>query len=224
MDWDQLLLPPATLLTLCLAAVVVWVARAPLRRLMNELGVRKVGGLGFDVEFIEHQAAVAYVDQGLDPPSEQDRRAIRRTAEHLGPLARGTRVLWVDNQPRNNERERSAFLAWQVDVQTRRTTDQALCELRDPREQYDLVVTDWRRPGDSECSPAGLELINRMRDRGLEEPVIFYHGAVPLDELERRRAAAKAAGAIGATGSPGELFRWSLMQLARDSGGGRLVD
>jgi hypothetical protein len=54
-----------------------------------------------------------------------------------------------------------------------------------------------------------------MRDSGLEQRVIFYHGLVAPEELAKRRRDALQAGAVGATGSPGELFRWTLIELAR---------
>jgi hypothetical protein len=54
-----------------------------------------------------------------------------------------------------------------------------------------------------------------MSELKLEQRVIYYHGIVDADELHRRRRDAREAGAIGATGSPGELLRWTLIELAR---------
>jgi hypothetical protein len=52
-------------------------------------------------------------------------------------------------------------------------------------------------------------------------PVIFYHGIVrDGSELMRRRELAHAQGATGATGataSPGELLRWTMAELVRDT-------
>jgi CheY-like chemotaxis protein len=100
-------------------------------------------------------------------------------------------------------------------VQAARTTDEALRELGDSAQRFDLVLSDWQRPNDAASAPAGLQLLKRMRDSGLEQRVIFYHGLVAPEELAKRRRDALQAGAVGATGSPGELFRWTLIELAR---------
>lgn len=214
--WYEIVLPPLVILAVvCLAAILLWLVRAKLAEFVGQLGVQKVSAFGLDLQFVEHQATAAYTKQGLSPPSEDDKAAIRDAVRFLAPLAAQSHILWVDNEPGGNTLERSTLLSWEVDVQAARTTDEALRELGDPAQRFDLVLSDWRRPNDSDIVPAGLQLLKRMRDSGLEQRVIFYHGPVAPEELATRRRHALEAGAVGATGSPGELLRWTLLELAR---------
>jgi CheY-like chemotaxis protein len=214
--WYEIVFPPlVTLAVVCLAAILLWLVRVKLAEFVSQLGVQKVSAFGVDLQFVEHQATAAYTKQGLDPPSEDDKAAIRDAVQFLAPLAAQSRILWVDDNPGGNTLERSTLLSWEVDVQAVRTTDEALRELGDSAQRFDLVLSDWQRPNDAASAPAGLQLIKRMRDSGLEQSVIFYHGLVAPEELAKRRRDAREAGAAGATGSPGELFRWTLIELAR---------
>lgn len=222
--WYEIVLPPFVILAAaCLAAVLLWLVRGKLAELVRQLGLQKISAFGVDLQFVEQQTAQAYKNQGLPPPSQEDKAAVRDAVQFLAPLAAQTLVLWVDDTPGNNVVERSTFLSWRVGVQTARTTDEGLLELEDSRQSFDLVISDWSRPNDSvgdDSEPAGLVLLKRMRDLELERPprVIFYHGVVGSKELARRRRLAHEAGAVGTTGSPGELFRWTLIELARRVG------
>ena len=220
-NWFETLVSPFVfLLAGAVAVALAYGFRRRLDRLVREFRITKIGALGVNVEFAETRATDAYEKQGLGPPSADDLRKIREVAAHLAPLAAGRRVLWVDDNPSNNQIERATFRDWRIEVQTRRDTDDALDELRDHREPYDLVISDWARDGEPpepDGAPAGLRLIERMRDENIAVPVLYYHGYVDRDELDRRRSAARDASALGATGSPGELFRLALLELARIS-------
>jgi CheY-like chemotaxis protein len=216
--WYDIVLPPlVTLAVVSLGAVLLWLARGKLAQFVGQVGVEKISAFGVDLQFAERQATAAYVKQGLGPPSQADKASIRDAVRFLAPLAAQTHILWVDDNPGGNTLERSTFLSWEVDVQAARTTEEGLTELEDPRQRFDLVISDWRRPNDSDDAPAGLQLLKRMRDSKakLRQPVIFYHGPVATEELLSRRRDAAEAGAVGATSSPGELFRWTLLELAR---------
>jgi CheY-like chemotaxis protein len=216
--WYEIVFPPVvTLIVIVIGAILLWLARGALAQLIAQLGVQRVSVAGFNVEFTEQRAAEAYKKQGLGPPSENDRAAIRDAALYLVPLVAQSRVLWVDNDPGGNALERSTMLSWEVDVQAARSTEEAVRELEDARQRFDLVISDWRRPGDSPEKPAGPALARAMADLQLEPRprIVFYHGPVKQDELNRRRHEAEGLRAIGATGSPGELFRWCLIELAR---------
>lgn len=215
--WYEIVFPPlVTLFVIVAAAVLLWLARGQLGALIRDLGIRNVSAFGVDVGFVEDQTEAAYADKpNSPPPSQEDLAGVRDASRFLAPLAAQSRVLWVDNKPGGNSVERSLLLAWEVDVQAARTTDEGIRELRDRGQSFDLVISDWRRPGDSDDAPAGLELLKQMTDLELDQRVIFYHGIVEPDELADRRQRAKEAGAVGATGSPGELLRWTLVELAR---------
>jgi len=214
--WYEIVLPPlVTLGAVVLAAVLLWLVRGKVAQFVGELGVQKISAFGVDLQFAERQTTAAYTKQGLGPPSDDDKADTLDAVRYLAPLAAQSRILWVDNEPGGNALERSTLLSWEVDVQAARTTDEALDELRDPKQRFDLVLSDWRRPNDSESAPAGLQLLTRMRDSGLEQRVIFYHGPVEDTESATRHRRAVEAGAVGATASPGELLRWTLVELAR---------
>ena len=216
--WYEIVLPPLmTLIVIVIGAVLLWLVRGAVAQLIRQLGVRRVSAAGFDVEFTEQRAAEAYTKQGLGPPSENDRRAIRDAARYLVPLVAQSRILWVDNNPGGNELERSTMLSWEVDVQAVRSTEEAVRELQDDRQTFDLIISDWRRPGDTDEEPAGPALARRIAALELEPRprVVFYHGPVEPAELASRRRVAEELRAVGTTASPGELFRWCLIELTR---------
>jgi CheY-like chemotaxis protein len=214
--WYEIVLPPlVTLGTVLLAAVLLWLVRGKLAQFVGQLGVQKISAFGVDLQFAQKQTTAAYTKQGLSQPSDDDKADTLDAVRFLAPLAAQSRILWVDDEPGGNALERSTLLSWEVDVQAARTTDEALDELRDPKQRFDLVLSDWRRPNDSDVAPAGLQLLARMRDYGLVQRVIFYHGPVEPEEMAERRRRAVDAGAVGTTASPGELFRWTLVELAR---------
>jgi CheY-like chemotaxis protein len=216
--WYEIVLPPVVTLTvIAIGAVLLWLARRPLAQFIGQLGVRRVSAVGVSVEFTEHRAAEAYGKQGLGPPSDDDRAAIREAARYLVPLVAQSRILWVDDDPSGNQLERSTMLSWEVDVQAVRSTEEAVRELKDVRQSFDLIISDWRRPGDTDEQPAGPALARVVAALELEARprVVFYHGLVKPAELAARRRVAEELRAVGATASPGELFRWCLIELTR---------
>jgi CheY-like chemotaxis protein len=216
-NWFQTLVTPIAALAAFAAAIgLLYAFRERVERLVADLRISKIGALGVNIEFVENQTVSAYEERGLGHPSSEDKRKIREVATYLAPLAAGRRILWVDDRPEGNARERAVFREWRIDVQTRRATDDAMAELRASKEAYDLVISDWMRPGpDGDEAEEGLRLLRMMRDDEKQEPFVFYHGLVDREELRRRRAEAVQAGALGATGSPGELYRFVLLELVR---------
>jgi CheY-like chemotaxis protein len=216
--WYEIVLPPVmTLIVVIVAIALLWLVRRQVGEFVSQVGVRRVSALGVEVDFTERRAVEAHTERKIRPPSENDRVAIRAAAERLIPLAAQCRVLWVDNAPGGNQLERSTMVSWEVDVQAVRDTATALRELSDKLQRFDLIISDWHRPGDTREAPAGPELAREVARLGLEfEPrILFYHGPVELPELMERRSVARELGAVGATGIPGELFRWTLVELAR---------
>jgi CheY-like chemotaxis protein len=218
-NWFETLVSPFVALAAVFAGLVLlYMLRRRLSAVVTDLRISKIGAGGFSIEFIEQQTIEAYEKQGLGPPSANDRRKVRELAQHIAPLAAGRKILWVDDNPGGNVPERAMMREWRIEVQTRRTTDEALTELADPVEQYDLVISDWIRPTpESPKSEEGIRMLMILRQTGIDVPVVFYHGAVSDDVLRDRRARARAAGALGATGSPGELYQFVLLELVRSA-------
>jgi CheY-like chemotaxis protein len=117
------------------------------------------------------------------------------------PLIR--RVLWVDDNPRNNAYEIATLQDRDVVVDTVLSTKDALASLGRGT-AYDAVVTDMGRTEYGEDHPkAGLELLERVRDASIDVPVVVYTSPAGV---ERDRDAAIERGAVGATASPTELL------------------
>jgi PleD family two-component response regulator len=110
---------------------------------------------------------------------------------------RVAQILWVDDRPQNNVRERAAMLAIGMRVALAQSTDEALEALKANR--FDVVISDMGRPPDPE---AGYTLLTTMRERGDMTPFVIYAGsrAVAHKQLAQER------GALGTTNRPQELL------------------
>jgi CheY-like chemotaxis protein len=106
-------------------------------------------------------------------------------------------ILWVDDRPQNNVRERSAMLSIGMRVELAQSTDDALGTLE--KKRFDVVISDMGRPPDPE---AGYTLLRAMRERGDMTPFVIYAGsnAAEHKDLARER------GALGSTNRPQELL------------------
>lgn len=192
---------------LCLGFILLNRHRASLSETMTALGVKKVGIFGVTAEFVEQRLVAAASAENRLPVRDEDKPEIRRITELLGPLASGARILWMDYFPSNNLYERDAFTHLGIDVQTRRFKDEAVVELRDPMEEYHLVISNW---GQRE-KRQGPEFLTEIRSEGITIPFLFYTSS---ERLEEKRTEAPMLGAQGVTASPVQLYRWVLTWLA----------
>jgi len=152
--------------------------------------------------------------QGMGSPSSEDAKEVATLVQSLSSFVAGRRILWVDNHPENNRLERAALVSWKVDVQTRRTTEEALKELRDVKDTpFDLVISDWFR----NRQPEGQRLAEIMREETITVPILFYFSVENPELFNNILDKAKALQAAGATSSPRELLRWTFAELARAS-------
>ena len=74
--------------------------------------------------------------------------AALRRAVRVAPAIVGARILWVDDQPANNETERRFLANLKMDVKSVTSSADAFRELR--RYPYDLIVSDIWRPADQQ--------------------------------------------------------------------------
>lgn len=120
------------------------------------------------------------------------------------------RVLWVDDQPANNEAERDALRPHGLVFDNVVSTREALAQLEN--ERYDLVITDLARTGSSDASrAAGQDFLAHPALRRAGPPVIVYAGLRMLaqaDTLLQRGASAVTADAH-------ELIHQALRLLGR---------
>ena len=129
------------------------------------------------------------------------------------------RVLWVDDRPENNRHETAALAKLQIEVIAVRSTGQALLRIAvDAKsgDTFDLILTDWTRPGDG--ADAALALLTKLREVGHSMPVVIYHGMFDPKDRAERAALGISAGAMGAAVHPSELMRLVHQALAGISG------
>jgi CheY-like chemotaxis protein len=120
----------------------------------------------------------------------------------LAARPRGARrVLWVDDNPANNERERSALRPGGIAFDNVVSTREAIEQLR--TSSYDLVITDLGRQWSSDRSgEAGAELLADPVIRKGGPPVLIYAGRRAVS----READLLASGASGVAGSRERLY------------------
>ena len=136
------------------------------------------------------------------PPAEK-RQALRRARQRAG-LFKGVQLLWVDDHPENNLNERRMFRQLGVDIDSAKSTEEALAMLA--AAQYDVVFSDMARGDDAD---AGLDLLRQMLQRGSKVPLILYLGSFDADVGTPPRA-------FGATNRPDELLHLTLDALERN--------
>lgn len=189
-----------------------------LRDFLSSLGELSFKGAGFEASAKRKQeataalvaATVARPEEGATPEStaQEVKAAAELVAEAVTPRvirrAGKSVVLWVDDQPSNNVRERQALEALGVNFVLSTSTEDALEKLKHQR--FDVVISDMGRHPDSQ---AGYTLLDMLRASGDRSPFIIYAGSrAPEHRVEARRR-----GAIGCTNRPDELFEMVLSSL-----------
>jgi CheY-like chemotaxis protein len=108
-----------------------------------------------------------------------DRAFVPRTLDNLT----GKSILWVDDNPANNELAVRALRKFHLDVEQATSTDAALTAVE--RRPFDLVISDMGRGPDLR---AGYGLLKILRERGIQVPFFIFAGS---DTPEFRREAAE---------------------------------
>ena len=180
------------------------------RPIRNELLPNLTGfkAMGVEFSFVKESidAALELAEKSpewkVEVSSEDKERALRRAKKHL-QVFRDAQLLWVDDHPENNLNERRMFRQLKTEVDTAKSTEEALGILKNGR--YDLVISDMDR-GDE--ATAGLEFLEQFRKENKTTPVIFYVG---MFESER----GVPGGAFGITNRPDELLHLTIDALER---------
>ncbi|HEY6781117.1 MAG TPA: hypothetical protein VI111_09190, partial [Thermoleophilaceae bacterium] len=140
---EVLVAPVWAVATVFIALGVAWLLRKPLRAMGRDLGVSKVSVLGIDIEWIAEQTQSAYQDKRLQVPSQGKLRSFALLSARLAPLLEHRRVLWVDDNPSNNQVEAKLLRNLGVDVENALSTDEATGRLRRDPARFDVVISDW---------------------------------------------------------------------------------
>ena len=104
------------------------------------------------------------------------------TPQTLNNLA-GKAILWVDDNPVNNELAVRALRKFGLDIEQETSTEAAMAAFQ--RRKFDLVISDMGRGSDMR---AGYGLLQLLRDGGSEVPFFIFAGS---DTPEFRREAAE---------------------------------
>jgi CheY-like chemotaxis protein len=195
-----------SLLWFTFALVVLIFYRKNLSEIFSHLGSFEAMGVKFVTVQNSIDAAIDLAEKSPEwkveiPPAEK-RQALRRARQRVG-LFKGVQVLWVDDHPENNLNERRMFHQLGVDIDSAKSTVEALA--MQAAAKYDLVFSDMARGDDA---AAGLDLLRQLRQHGSNVPVIFYMGSFDADKGIPPRA-------FGATNRPDELLHLTLDALER---------
>ncbi|MFN0219485.1 MAG: response regulator [Hyphomicrobium sp.] len=179
----------------------------------NAISSIAVGPINFRLQeaAVEAAAAAARDWQAKTPEQQVDVPRIRATVrrafmpEIVDKLI-GKAVLWVDDNPKNNELAVRAFRKLQLDVEQVTSTEMALAALA--RRHVDLIISDMGRGDDM---LAGYKLLEAVRAKGNQTPLVIFAGS---DTPEFRRMAVEK-GAQLSTNDMLELIDETIDLLAK---------
>jgi CheY-like chemotaxis protein len=120
----------------------------------------------------------------------------------------GRSILWVDDNPANNELIVRTLKKLRLNVEQATSTEEALAEME--RRRCDLVISDMGRGRDMR---AGYGLLKAIRDRGSQVPFLIFSSS---DKPEYRKEAA-VLGAQLSTNDMLELIAHIIKYLGQPS-------
>lgn len=170
--------------------------------------LRAFKAMGVELSFVKESidAALELAEKSpqwkVEVSSRDKEQALRRAKKHLS-IFHDAQLLWVDDQPENNLNERRMFRQLKTEVDTAKSTEEALGILKSGR--YDLVISDMAR-GDE--ATAGLKFLKQFRKVNNATPVMFYVGMFDAKK-------GVPAQAFGITNRPDELLHLTLDALER---------
>lgn len=196
-----------SLLWFAFVLIVVIAYRKNVSEILSRLGSFEAMGVKFVMVQDSIDAAIELAEKSpqwkVEVPPAEKQQALRRARQRIG-LFKGVQLLWVDDHPENNLNERRMFHQLGVDVDSAKSTEEALAMLAVAK--YDLVFSDMVRGNDA---AAGLDLLRRLWQNGSNVPVIFYMGSFDAEKGTPPRA-------FGATNRPDELLHLTLDVLERN--------
>jgi CheY-like chemotaxis protein len=161
-------------------------------------------GLGFLITYLWVRLRLRVLLESSEQQADEQSRQIREVASHVGAASARSedpepdrvisevairaseavsraadgvlrRVLWVDDNPRNNSELVAALKSLGIMVQTELSTREALRALS--RDRFGVIITDLgRQEDDGYNDNAGADLIAEARQAGIATPIIVYAG------------------------------------------------
>ncbi|MEL6598402.1 MAG: response regulator [Pseudomonadota bacterium] len=138
--------------------------------------VRQVTDLQEKVAQLEAAATPAPAGEYERVPDQP--HAVRAAPQVTDQRTVGTRILWVDDIPKNNALEVKSLTAMGYSVTTVLSTREAEAVLE--QQGADIILSDMGRP---EGRDAGIDLLRRLRDAGDDVPYGFYTSARSIARL-----------------------------------------
>ena len=216
-EFGHLLHAIAALAWPIVALVVAYLFKRPLEELLNSARTRKVvlkiAGQEITMEEANQQQQRMIEDLQVQVLELRRRHEEKPTEVKALPAAvhllegppRKRRLLWVDDNPKNN-----SFLLQKLDergfsVDLALSTDEGIKMFAG--NSYLLVVSDMGRSESDKYNPtAGLSLLRELRKEDSKVPVIFFTSS---DSARKHEKEVRDQGGAGITGSVTEL--WELI-------------
>jgi CheY-like chemotaxis protein len=169
---------PQLLLLLAVAVFAIWYHEPLGTFLATRVGSVSAFGLRVELRASDVQDTVNNWSRNTKlKPDEmglgEDAEQISERARRLAPQLAGRTILWVDDHPEWNHRERRLLRKMGVFVDIALSNDEAIRRLEEEDADYDAVISDIKR----DKGPSGLELLtwfNEPRQRRLS--LIYYVG------------------------------------------------
>ena len=174
----------STLLFIILIAVLLWKYDSIIRQqLIPRLSGVDLFGLKFDLaeqglDQLPQQPGTP--DSKLVPLSDEGKRQILARLKLVEPILQGSRILWVDDHPDWQVRERNFLHVIGIGVDTAQTNQAAYNLMKAQKVNqtpYDLVISDVIRDNEHDGSgitQSGITLLAGIRALGYSTNIIFY--------------------------------------------------
>lgn len=184
--------------------VVLAMFHEPLSNFLERLNKAEItkDDTGFKVALAAANLATAEATRS--EPEAKTRKSVdlegvaQATSRAAGSLTVSqAKVLWVDDNPDNQQYERNALSALGIKFDLARNTDEAMARLK--TDKFNLIITDFYRSDDPQ---GAYTLLGKLKNISSPPPVIIYSGSSNPD-FEKE---AKTRGAYGETNSPQRLF------------------
>jgi CheY-like chemotaxis protein len=159
-----------SMLGFILAIILLIIFYKPIRyELFPRIG--SVKAFGIEASFVEK------IKSDVEKIGEKRKINISRTvsfivaqrAGRLAPLVKGRRILWVDDNPQNNNLEINILESLGIVVYQASTSDEAFRLLKESK--YDLIISDIMRDN---VQDEGIRFLKRLIDNKLNYNVIFF--------------------------------------------------
>lgn len=169
--WIEIVKVSPGLITALVASGVLLANADSIGRLLARATKLKV--LDIEIEASTTALNDAIAAHGLDGVvSQRDRMSALRRLSACAQLLRGTRILWVDDKPPNNLKERQLLEGLGVTFDLAAHSEQAEQFLRN--HHYLLMLTDIERDG---MADEGIRFVKKAVVENIHVPTIGYTGS-----------------------------------------------